>query len=241
MSLAAPRAGRARSVMTLSVLAFDCAGSSCSAAVFAAGAARSARFELMGRGQSERLVPMIGEVMAEAGLAYGQLDAIAVTRGPGGFTGVRIGLATARGLGLATGRPLIGVTNFEAVAAAVPAAPAEDRPLLVILETKRDDLFVQRFAVEAGQWRAAAPGLSLPAAELAGHVGTGPLVLAGDAAARAARALPAGIRAALELRAEACHAEAAVVARLVAGRPLPAEAAPPTPVYLRAPDVSRPK
>lgn len=224
-----------------SILALDCAGSSCSAAVFAAGAVDASRFEAMTRGQSERLVPMIGEVMSEAGLRYGDLDAIAVTRGPGGFTGVRIGLATARGLGLATGRPLIGVTNFEAVAAAVPVVAAAGRALLVALETKRDDLYVQHFTEDAGIWRPAAPARSLTLADLARYVGAGPVLVAGDAAPRVARELPARDGWDVRLSNEARHAEAAVVARLVAGRPLPAAPGVPTPVYLRAPDVSRPK
>ncbi|MCH6588836.1 MAG: tRNA (adenosine(37)-N6)-threonylcarbamoyltransferase complex dimerization subunit type 1 TsaB, partial [Proteobacteria bacterium] len=72
------------------LLAFDTAGTACSAAIWRDGAVRARRFEAMSRGQSERLVPMIQAVMAEAGVAYPALDAIAVTCGPGGFTGVRI-------------------------------------------------------------------------------------------------------------------------------------------------------
>ena len=102
------------------LLALDTAGTACSAAVWCAGKVRARRFEVMARGQSERLVPMIEAVMSEAGIAYGALDAVAVTLGPGGFTGVRIGLATARALALAWARPIIGVSNFEALAAAVP-------------------------------------------------------------------------------------------------------------------------
>ncbi|RMD63862.1 MAG: tRNA (adenosine(37)-N6)-threonylcarbamoyltransferase complex dimerization subunit type 1 TsaB, partial [Alphaproteobacteria bacterium] len=107
------------------MLALDAAGAACSAALWRDGAVRARRFEVMSRGQAERLVPMIQDVMAAAGQAYAALDAVAVACGPGGFTGVRIALATARGLALAQHLPLVGVSSFEAVAAAVPAAECE--------------------------------------------------------------------------------------------------------------------
>ncbi|MDX1711849.1 MAG: tRNA (adenosine(37)-N6)-threonylcarbamoyltransferase complex dimerization subunit type 1 TsaB, partial [Rhodovibrionaceae bacterium] len=114
------------------LLALDAAGTACSAAIVVDGRLVAARFESMRRGHSERLVPMIGEVMAEAGLAYADLDAVGVTRGPGAFTGVRIGLATARAIGLAAGKPIYGrAACFLHPAAAELLAGAVDlaRPL----------------------------------------------------------------------------------------------------------------
>ncbi len=107
--------------VTSSILAMDTAGGACSAALWRNGQVVASRFELLRRGHAERLVPMIEAVMAEGAMAYADLDCLAVTLGPGGFTGVRIGLATARGLALACGRPLVGVSNFQVLATAAKA------------------------------------------------------------------------------------------------------------------------
>lgn len=218
------------------LLAFDCAGAACSAAYWQDGAVRAKRHEIMARGQAERLVPMIEEVMAEAGADYAALEAIAVTCGPGGFTGLRIGLATARGLALASGRPLIGVSNFEVVAAAVPDAERQGRTLAVLIDAKRADLYVQAFGADGTAL--CEPGAVQPAA-LEHLLPPGPLLLAGDAVAQAEPALRAAGRE-LRLSAAPGHADATVLAAVAAAddaRALPAV----RPIYLRPPDVSQPK
>ena len=121
----------------MKILALDSATSACSAAVWADGRVMARRHAEMARGQSEALVPMVAEVMAEVGLGFADLDLLAVTVGPGAFTGIRIGLAAARALALAAGLPLAGVSTLEAVAA---AAPADGRPLLVVLDSKREEI-----------------------------------------------------------------------------------------------------
>ena len=121
------------------LLIFDTSGGACSAAVWADGRVAAERFEAMARGQAERLLPIIEETLAAAGLAHAQLDAIGVTRGPGAFTGIRIGLAAARGLALALGIPAIGVTTFEALAVRAPGGCA------VAIDTKRGDVYCQLF------------------------------------------------------------------------------------------------
>ncbi|HJU19015.1 MAG TPA: tRNA (adenosine(37)-N6)-threonylcarbamoyltransferase complex dimerization subunit type 1 TsaB, partial [Stellaceae bacterium] len=128
------------------ILALDAAGLACSVAV-AAGEALLARERVDSpHGQAERLMPLIEQAMEKAGLAAAALDLIAATVGPGSFTGIRVGLAAARGIALATGKPLLGVTGFAAVAAGPAAAscPAEGL-LLVALESRREDLYVQVF------------------------------------------------------------------------------------------------
>ena len=99
------------------ILSLDTAGQSCAVCVWRDGVVLAIREERMARGQDARLVPLLLEVMAAAGVAFPQLDRIAVTRGPGSFTGLRIGLATARGLGLAADKPVIGIDRFSIHAA----------------------------------------------------------------------------------------------------------------------------
>lgn len=218
------------------LLAFDSAGAACSAAVWDTGRVVAARFEAMARGQSERLVPMIEEVMAEAGLVYDRLDALAVTLGPGGFTGVRIGLAAARGLALATRRPILGLSSFEAVAAAVEETRRRDLPLAVLLDAKRAEIYLQVFAPGLAP---VGPALSLLPEALPSALPQGPLVVAGDGVERVRGELE---RPGLLVVPGAGHAEAARFAGFVAARPLPPpDAPPPRPLYLRGPDVTLPR
>jgi tRNA threonylcarbamoyladenosine biosynthesis protein TsaB len=224
-----------RDALARCLLAFDTAGTACSAAVWRDGAVRARRFEVMSRGQSERLVPMIQEVMAEAGVGYPALDAIAVSCGPGGFTGVRIGLATARALALACARPVIGVSNFEAVAAAVPEAARADRILAAVIDAKRSDLYVQAFDADLTPLT---PARALAPTELSAFLPGGPLLLAGDAVEMARAALEAAGRDVSAATAPG-QADAIWIAALAAARALPETgAAPPGPIYLRAPDVT---
>lgn len=217
----------------MNILGFDSSGGGCSAAVLSGGRLLAHESAPMLRGQAEHLVPMIARVMAAAGLGFGGLDLIAVTLGPGAFTGVRIGIATAQGLALATGLPALGLGSFETVAATVPAALLEGRALLVAIESRREELYLQAFdgmraplgegaLVAADHWRTAAPA--------------GPLVLAGDGAARLSPALEGRD---LVTAAGPGTADAAALARLAAERwraGLRTERLQPR--YLHAPDVT---
>lgn len=216
------------------LLAMDAAGASCSVALWSGGGVVASRFAAMARGQSERLVPMIGEVMAEWGGGFGALDALAVTTGPGGFTGVRIGLATARGLALARDLPLIGVTSFEVAAAAATPAERAGRAGLAVLDSKRSEVFAQRFDADL---RPLDPPREIALAELAAVLPHGPLIVTGDAAGPAVAALLAGGRDAVA--AAAGPADALLLAERAALRDLTAAGpASVQPVYLRAPDAT---
>ena len=225
----------------MNILAFDCAASTCSAAVWQGEGIAAQRFEAMTRGQAEALVPMIEAVMAEAAADYGNLDVIAVTIGPGAFTGLRIGLATARAFSLAAGTPLFGVSSFDAVLAGAPVvAPDESthKSVLVALETKRADIYAQMFDT------AGAP-VSDPAAveetALAAFAGAElPVLVMGDGAERALKVLEAGGVDAVLSPAPA-HADAGTIARMAASHWRPGLAQPSLePLYLRPPDATLP-
>lgn len=220
---------------TSSILAMDTAGAGCSAALWRNGRVIASRVEVMRRGHAERLVPMIEAVMAEASLAYGDLDCLAVTRGPGGFTGVRIGLATARALALACGCPLVGVSNFLVLAATARAEAPPDGSLAVVIDAKRHDLYVQAFAPDLQQLT---DPISVQPEELAAILPPGPLVLVGDGVEQAAPYLAAAHRR-FTRSATPGVVDAARLAEFVASEDLAAGGRETVePLYLRPPDVT---
>ena len=221
----------------MKVLAFDSSGSACSAAVRDGERLIAREFARMETGQAERLVPMIADAMAAADLDFDALDLIAVTLGPGAFTGVRIGIATAEGLALATGLPALGLTSFEAVAAAVPPALRAGRSLIVAIESRREELYLQAFD-EAGAPRAA--GALVAEDAWRGSLPPGALLLAGDGAARLAVALGDGRDITCAPAPGLIDASdlAALALRRWQARPV---AEPLAPIYLRAPDTTLPK
>ncbi len=126
------------------VLAIDTSAAHCAAALLC-GERMVTRVELMDKGQAERLVPMLDELLAAEAVGWTDIGLIAVGVGPGNFTGIRIAVALARGLALGLGVPAVGVTGFEAVAGAVP----HGLPCQVVLPAPRGQVYVQRIGSEA--------------------------------------------------------------------------------------------
>jgi len=213
------------------ILALDAATAACSVALWGDGIVLARRHAAMARGQSEALMPMVAEVMAEAGVAFAAIDLLAVTVGPGAFTGIRIGLAAARGLALATGLKAVGIVTTRAVAHAVDPAERRGRPLLVVLDSKRDEPWVQAFAAD---WSPLGPVAALSPSAAAALL-SGPVLLVGDAADRVAPLMPEA-----ELSAASGSPDAAIVAALAAEDWVSGTTLPAAPLYLRPADVTLP-
>jgi tRNA threonylcarbamoyladenosine biosynthesis protein TsaB len=180
--------------------------------------------EVMARGHQERLAPMVGDVIAEAGLTFDRLDRIAVTVGPGSFTGLRVGIAFAKGLSLALALPAVGIGTLEALAAEAQGL------VFPTIDARRGQLYLQAF--EDGRALMAPDALTaeVAAARLAELSQGRAFTLVGSGAALLADLVPT----AQIIPAEG--ADARHVARLAADR----APGPLKPLYLRAPDAKLP-
>ncbi len=212
------------------VLGLDTALGACSAALVEDGRTLARAYEAMRAGQAERLAPMVAEVAAAAGLGLDRIDRIAVTTGPGTFTGQRVGLAFARALALALKRPCIGLTTLEALA---QGARIEADVTFAAIDARRGEVYAQAFGPDL----APLTGPALMAVEDAAaalDAFPGAVALAGTGAGLiAARRPDRAVRVA-----EADQPDAEVVARMAADRDPAGH--PPAPLYLRAPDAKLP-
>lgn len=213
-----------------SVLVIDSAMNGCVVAHYDAGAGvcHVDVFETV-RGQAERLVPMVQAVVESGGQGFEGLDAIVVTLGPGTFTGIRIGLSTAKALAMALDIPLYGITTLQALALGYVRDHPED--VMVLVETKREDFYAQSFD---GQGVARDEARSLLGGEI-----TADCVVIGDAAARFAQGFEGSVR--LD---ESYHVVNPCIIAENFCDPVKKEqffTKDIEPLYLRAPDVSYPK
>ena len=197
----------------------------------------------MSRGQSERLIPMVREVLSEAGADFPDLDLLAVTTGPGAFTGLRIGLAAARGMALAGDLACFGVTPLDAVAAGVSETERQKANMLVVLDSKRAEVYAQAFRSDL---RPLSEAQALMPADLAALLATGEgdanrVLVAGDGAGQVIQALKdKGIEAVLSTAPGV--PDAATVAAIAAERWFSDQPAEPLrPLYLRPPDAKASK
>jgi tRNA threonylcarbamoyladenosine biosynthesis protein TsaB len=218
----------------MKILAFDTCFDGCSVCVAelrdAAVVALSSRMERFETGHAERLIPMIGEAMEEAQVAFGDLDRIAVTVGPGTFTGTRIGIAAARSLALATSAPTVGVSSL-AVMAEVARRTIDAETLAVVTDARRGEAYAQLFGRDGRN--ADSEPLLLPIDDAAQLGGRGAIMFVGSGAAAVAEA---AVRHGRDARAALPDLlpNAVALASIAAG--LEASDTPLAPFYLRPPD-----
>ncbi len=212
------------------VLAIDTALGACAAAVLDTEHGIIASESLpMVRGHAEALMPLLARLMDHAVLAFRHIDRVAVTVGPGSFTGLRVGIAAARGIALAAGKPAVGLSTLSAYAAP-HLAEDETVPVLAAIDARHEHVYLQVFA--AGGRSADAPRL-VPLSEAVRAAAETRARLVGSAAQAIADKLAAADAPPIVVDARAAP-DIAWVARL--GAAVPEGGSPPTPQYLRAPD-----
>src|SRR3989440_3329991 len=126
------------------ILSIDTALDACAAAVLdtSAGGVIALESQAMKRGHAEALMPLIARVIKQPGVGFEALDRIAATTGPGSFTGLRVGLSAARGIALAAGKPVVGVTTLTAYAAPVVSENGE-HPIIAAIDARHDHVYLQ--------------------------------------------------------------------------------------------------
>ena len=203
------------------VLGFDTSGPYCGAALLKGGQIVAAGHEDMGRGQAERLMGLLEEVLAAGGTTWAELDRIGVGIGPGNFTGIRISVSAARGLALGRGIPAVGVSVLDALAC------GSDGPVLACLSAPRGAAYVAGHRTRA----VIAPALVTPD-EIPTTWAEDGLTCIGTAAEDIAPLLGAGT-------APASYAPASAIARIAARRAIRPDERP-APLYLRPADAAPP-
>lgn len=213
------------------ILAIDTALEACAVAVLDTGAAslRAHESQQMARGHAEALMPMIDRVMKAATLSFFTLDRIAVTIGPGSFTGLRVGISAARGIGLAADRPVAGVTTLSAFAAPL-LSEADNDPIVSVIDARHDQVYLQ---VVDGKGAALVRPCVMPIAEFVDSPAFAAPRLVGNAARLVADRWPSDKPPPASIETRAAPDIAWVAWLGAAADPQHAKARP---LYLRAPD-----
>ncbi len=205
------------------LLALDTAGVDCAAAIYdsESGMVLAEVSETIGKGHAERLMALVDETLETAGRTLADLDRIAVTIGPGSFTGIRVGVAAARGFALALGIEAVGVTTLSVLAAAHRQGGGAGN-VVAAMDAKRGEVYAQVFGPDGAALTEPAELAIAEASQLPGRfgadvTGSGAPLLSGESQGSGPD-----------------HFPVALVARL--GADLASGAARPRPLYLRAPD-----
>lgn len=217
------------------ILAIDTALDACAAAILdtEAGELIARESQAMKRGHAEALMPLIGRVIAQSGIAFASLDRIAVTTGPGSFTGLRVGLSAARGIALAADKPVVGVTTLTAYAAPIVSQNGE-HPVISAIDARHDQVYLQ---VVSGNGSSLIRPQVAPIEEALGAARFGAPYLVGNAAKILADRWPAHAPPPFKIDAQAAP-DIAWVGWL--GAAVSPNTAPARPFYLRAPDARPP-
>jgi tRNA threonylcarbamoyl adenosine modification protein YeaZ len=215
----------------MKILAIDTALSAVSACVLTSGATQADAMETLGmeRGHAEALIPLIERVVGAIEGGFASLDRVAVTVGPGSFTGLRVGIAAARAIALSGSIPAVGVSTLAALAAPLIV---EDNPgtIVVAVDARHGHVFFAAFYPDG---RIQVPPRFAAIAEAMEQIGSGPLRLAGSGAPiLAIEAWSRGIKA--DIVGDRIVPDITYVARL--GLLADPASAPPRPLYLKAPD-----
>jgi len=218
------------------ILAIDTALDACSAGVLDTDAGKLIALESqpMKRGHAEALMPLIARVIKQAGIAFASFDRIAVTTGPGSFTGLRVGLSAARGIALAANKTVVGLTTLAAYAAPVVTDNAE-QPVISAIDARHDQVY---FQVVSGDGRSLIRPRVAPIEEALRASRFGAPHLVGNAAGILADRWPTDALPPFRVDAQPAP-DIAWVAWL--GAAVNPDTAPARPYYLRAPDAKLPK
>ena len=213
------------------ILAIDTALDACAAGVLDTAATRmiAQESQAMKRGHAEALMPLIARVIREAGIAFAALDRIAVTTGPGSFTGLRVGLSAARGIGLAADKPVVGLSTLTAYAAPVVGQNTA-QAVVSAIDARHDQVY---FQVVSGDGGSLIRPRVAPVEEALGAAQFGAVHLVGNAAKILADRWPANAMPPFKVDPQPAP-DIAWLAWL--GAAVSPDAAPARPYYLRAPD-----
>jgi tRNA threonylcarbamoyladenosine biosynthesis protein TsaB len=217
------------------ILAIDTALDACAAGVLDTNTGKmiARESQAMKRGHAEALMPLIGRVIKESGIAFAGLDRIAVTTGPGSFTGLRVGLSAARGIALAANKPVVGLTTLTAYAAPIVSQNGE-QPVIAAIDARHDHVY---FQVVSGNGNPLIRPRVAPIEEALAASRFGAVHLVGNAATILSQRWPAHALPPFKVDSQPAP-DIAWVAWL--GAAVSPDTAPARPFYLRAPDAKPP-
>ena len=219
----------------MNLLAFDTCLAACSEAVIADGVVAAHRAAVLDRGHAEALLPMVAGALSDSGLGWDGIAGLGVTVGPGTFTGMRVGLAAARGIALVRRLPVAGFSSLHALAAGAvrTGAVTTTDPILATADARRGEVYVQRFGpgvVPLGPPELVAVAEARPPVDA---------IVLGTGAVAVVAAHP-GLRS-VEYPANPDAVDVAALAAAAMASPEWRDPGPPQPLYIRPPHITRQK